>query len=116
LNYQNAIQATTATVDNKPGAIKAFLAASAEGWKQCVSGDYAAAEEAVLKASPDQNKPLFEYSMKQLIDRKIVAGEEGLPLGAMTDARWKAFFTSMAAVGVVPKTLDYKAAYTLKFQ
>ena len=116
LNYQNAIQATIATVDKRPAAIKSFLAASAEGWKQCISGDYAAAEAAVLKASPDQSKALFEYSMKQLIDRKIVAGEKGAPLGSMTDARWKDFFATMSAVGVVPKTLDYKAAYTLKFQ
>jgi NitT/TauT family transport system substrate-binding protein len=116
LNYQNAIQATTATVEAKAGAIKDFLAASSEGWKQCVAGDYAAAEDAVLKASPDQSKALFEYSMKELIARKIVTGEAGLPIGAMTEPRWKEFSASMAAVGVLPKSLDYTKAFTLKFQ
>jgi NitT/TauT family transport system substrate-binding protein len=116
LNYQNAIQAATATVDAKPDAIKAFLAASTEGWKQCISGDYAAAEEAVLNANPDQSKGLFEYSMKAIIDRKIVTGDKDQPIGSMSDARWKDFAESMTAVGVLPKTLDYKTAYTMKFQ
>ena len=33
----------------------------------------------------------------------------------MTDARWQAFFESAAAVGLYPKELDYKKAYTLQF-
>ena len=32
-----------------------------------------------------------------------------------TDARWKDFFEIMSDAGVYPRTLDYKAAYTLQF-
>lgn len=115
LNYQTTVQATPKIVEEKPAAIKAFLEASSEGWKQCLAGDYAAAEAAVLKVNPDQTKELFAYSMKEMVDRKIVAGDEGLPLGAMTDARWKAFTDSMIDAGVLPKGKDYTKAYTLQF-
>lgn len=115
LNYQTTVQTLAKTVDEKPQIIKAFLEASSEGWKQCLAGDYAAAEAAVMKANPDQSKELFEYSINEMVKRKIVTGEEGLPLGAMTDARWKSFTETMAAAGVLPKDIDYKSAYTLKF-
>ena len=35
--------------------------------------------------------------------------------GAMADARWKAFFDVMAADGLYPKTLDYRAAYSVDY-
>jgi NitT/TauT family transport system substrate-binding protein len=115
LNYQNAIQALTKLVDEKPEAVQGFLDASSEGWKQCLSGDYAAAKEAVLQANKDQSPELFEYSMKEIVDRKIAAGEEGLPLGAMTEERWNTFTKSMVDAGVLPKDVDYSTARTMKF-
>jgi NitT/TauT family transport system substrate-binding protein len=36
-------------------------------------------------------------------------------LGAMTDARWANFFATASKMGVFPKSLDYKSAYTLAF-
>jgi len=33
----------------------------------------------------------------------------------MSDARWEAFFQSMAGQGLYPPALDYKRAYTLRF-
>ena len=115
LNYQNTVQTLKKLVDEKPEVVKAFLEASSEGWKQCIAGDYAAAEDAVMKANKDQTKDLFEYSMKEMIARKIVAGEDGLPIGAMTDARWNNFIKTMVDVGVLPKDVDYSTARTLKF-
>jgi hypothetical protein len=36
-------------------------------------------------------------------------------IGAMTAARWRDFFNTMASAGVYPKDMDYKKAYTLQF-
>jgi NitT/TauT family transport system substrate-binding protein len=33
----------------------------------------------------------------------------------MTDTRWQSFCDSGAAVGLYPKGMDYKEAYTLQF-
>jgi NitT/TauT family transport system substrate-binding protein len=115
LNYQNAIQALTKLVESKPEVVKAFLEASSEGWKQCLAGDYAAAKKAVLDANKDQSPELFEYSIKEIVARKIAAGEEGLPLGAMTEDRWNKFITAMVGAGVLPKDVDYSSARTMKF-
>lgn len=38
-----------------------------------------------------------------------------LGIGAMTDARWRTFYEAAAAVGLYPKGMDYKKAYTLRF-
>lgn len=115
LNYQNTVQVLTKLLEAKPQVIEAFLDASTEGWKQCNAGDYAAAEDAVLKANKDQTKELFEYSMKEIIARKIASGEDGLPLGAMTDERWSQFVKTMSDAGVLPKDIDYSTAHTMKF-
>jgi NitT/TauT family transport system substrate-binding protein len=36
-------------------------------------------------------------------------------IGAMTDARWKTFFDTMAAEGLYAKSLPYRNAYDLRF-
>jgi NitT/TauT family transport system substrate-binding protein len=38
-----------------------------------------------------------------------------LGIGAMTDARWAEFYNAASAVGMYPKGIDYKRAYTLRF-
>ena len=38
-----------------------------------------------------------------------------LGIGAMTDARWKAFYHSMVAVGVYPAGIDMDKAYMTRF-
>ena len=58
---------------------------------------------------------VLAQAREKLKSYKIVEGNEGLPLGTMTDARWKTFFDVAAAQGVYSKTLDPKKAYTLEF-
>ena len=36
-------------------------------------------------------------------------------IGAMTDQRWKEFYDSMVAVGVLPPGLDVSRTHTLEF-
>jgi NitT/TauT family transport system substrate-binding protein len=38
-----------------------------------------------------------------------------LGVGAMTDARWKTFYTDMNAAGVFPAGIDVSKAYSLAF-
>ena len=38
-----------------------------------------------------------------------------LGIGAMTDERWRRFYEAMSAVGVLPKGLDPRRAYSLAF-
>ena len=37
-------------------------------------------------------------------------------IGAMTEARWRDFFDTMAEAGVYPADMDYNKAYTLRIR
>jgi NitT/TauT family transport system substrate-binding protein len=116
-NYQDTVFGLKSFVEAKPQVVQAFVDATREGWKQCLAGDYTPAMKGVLAMNPEHGEELFHFKMKQTRDRGLVdSGDaKSLGLGAMTDARWKEFFDVMAASGVFPASMDYRAAYTLKF-
>lgn len=116
-NYQDTVFGTRAWVEAHAKTVQAFVDASREGWKQCLSGDYTPAMKGVLAMNPEHGEPLFHFKMKQIKERGLVDSGDAqkLGLGAMTDARWKDFFEVMSASGVYPATLDYRQAYTLRF-
>jgi NitT/TauT family transport system substrate-binding protein len=60
---------------------------------------------------------LLAYSTAKMKEYGIVDSGDALTLGigAMTDARMKAFFDEMVRAGVVNPDLDYKKSYTLQF-
>ena len=112
-NYANMLVVMQATVEHDPAMIQAVVDATTEGWKACNAGQFDAAKQAILAASPSTPPPLFDYSMQQMNGRALAGS--GAEVGAMTDARWHDMVQSMQAVGVLPQGLDYKAAYTLRF-
>ncbi len=116
-NYASTIFGTKAWIEAHKDAVKAFVKATAEGYRLCVSGDYAAAMKAVMAANPDHTAELFDFKVKQMEDRGLVAGGDaaGGKIGTMTDARWKDFFDTMVASGVYPADTDYKAVYSLDY-
>jgi NitT/TauT family transport system substrate-binding protein len=97
--------------------VKAFLAASAEGYKQCDSGEAPEGMKLMLTMNPEHSEALYHFKLGEVRKRKMVTGgdAETLGIGAMTDPRWKSFFETMSGAGVYPKTLDYSKAYTLSF-
>jgi NitT/TauT family transport system substrate-binding protein len=116
-NYASTVFALKATVVAKRPLVKAFVAATAQGYETCINGDYAPAMKAVMEANPDHGEPLFHFKIKQMREREMVTGGDAKTwgVGAMSDARWKEFFDTMVAASVYPASLDYKAGYTLEF-
>jgi NitT/TauT family transport system substrate-binding protein len=57
------------------------------------------------------------HAIKVMNERGIVRSGDAVKLGvgAMTDARWKRFYDTMADAGVFPKGLDVTNAYSLEF-
>jgi NitT/TauT family transport system substrate-binding protein len=57
------------------------------------------------------------YALKVMNEKGIVRSGDALKLGvgAMTDARWKSFYETMAGVGVFPPGFDASKAYSLEF-
>ncbi len=115
--YSSLIATSNANIANKPDLVKRFVEASIEGWYSYLDGDPAPGNQAILKANPEMTQALLDYGRGTLKSHGILQSGDAatLGIGAMTDARWKAFTDSVVAEGLYPKGIDYKKAYTLKF-
>lgn len=113
--YATMVVAPDSLIAKNPAAIRAFVEASAQGWKDYLTGDPTAADALIRKDNPEMTQDVLDQARAKLKSYKIIDGDEGAPIGAMSDARWKTFFDMAAAQGVYPKTLDPKKAYTLEF-
>ncbi len=104
-------------IDSKPAVVKAFVAASIQGWHDYLYGDNKAANELIKHDNPDMTDDVIAYGIAKMKEYGIADGGDAAKggIGTMTDARWKEFFDIMVAQKVYPADLNYKAAYTLDF-
>ena len=113
--YATMVLAPDSLIAKNPKAVQAFVEATAKGWHDYLTGDPSAADALIKKDNPEMTQDVLDQSREKMKSYKIIDGDEGLPVGTMTDARWKTFFDMAAGQGVYPKTLDYHKAYTLQF-
>ncbi len=116
-NYASTVFGMRPYLEKNAEAVRAFIAATRQGFEQCIAGDYALGMKLLFTMNPDHGEPLFHFKIKEMKDRNMVGGGDAVSagVGAMTDARWKDFFDTMSAAKVYPASLDYKAAYTLQY-
>ena len=117
LGYANILTTSQKLVDTNPALVQRFVDSSIEGWYSYLYGDPAPAHAAIRKANPEMPEALIDFGRATMISRGTVdSGDtKTLGIGAMTDARWKAFYESMVAVGVYKPGVDLSKAYTLQF-
>jgi NitT/TauT family transport system substrate-binding protein len=115
--YSSLIETRRDTVERNPDLVQRFVEASAIGWYHYLYGDNAKANEAIKRANPGMSDGQIAYSIAALKKYGIVDSGDALKLGigAMTDARVKAFFDEMAKAKVVSPDTDYRKVYTLRF-
>jgi NitT/TauT family transport system substrate-binding protein len=115
--YAGMVLARNALISDKPAAVKAFVDATAAGWKAYLYGDPAPADALILKDNPEMSEDVLAQARARMREKGLVlsgdAASQGI--GAMTDARWADFFQVASSQNVYPKTMDYKRAYTLRF-
>ena len=60
---------------------------------------------------------LLAYGIAKIKEYGVVDSGEAKAhgIGAMTEARWRDFFDTMAKAGVYPDNLDFRKAFTLQF-
>lgn len=116
-SYATMILAPDALIAKNPAAVKAFVEATAKGWRDYLNGDPRPADALIKRDNPEMTQDVLDQARAKLKTYGIVDGGDAATagIGVMTDARWKAFFDMAAGQGVYPKTLDYKKAYTLQF-
>ncbi|HEV7156781.1 MAG TPA: ABC transporter substrate-binding protein [Caulobacteraceae bacterium] len=115
--YAAMVLAPDSMIAAHPAWVRAFVDASAAGWRDYLRGDPGPGDRLILKDNPEMTEAVLSQARDKMRRYGIVDSGDALRLGlgAMTDARWKSFFDLAAAQGVYPKGLDYHQAYTLQF-
>ncbi len=116
-SYATLILASDRMIAARPAVVQAFVDASIEGWRDYLGGDPSPGNALIKRANPDETDGLIAFAVAQMRQRHLVDGGDArtLGVGAMTDARWRAFFDVMAAQRIYPATLDWRQAYTRQF-
>lgn len=115
--YATMILVSDSLIEKNPAAVKAFVEASAAGWKSYLDGDAAPGDALIRKDNPEMTQDVLDQAREKMKTYGIVDSGDAQAggVGVMTDARWAEFFDLAAAQGVYPKDMDYKRAYTLQF-
>lgn len=115
--YATMILAPDSLIAKNPAAVKAFVEASAAGWKSYLEGDAAPGDALIRKDNPEMTQDVLDQAREKMKAYGIVTSGDAQTagIGVMTDARWAEFFNVASAQGVYPKDMDYKRAYTLQF-
>ena len=116
-SYSTTIETRRDLIEKNPDLVRRFVEASIIGWYHYLYGDNAKANALIRQDNPDITDGQLAYSIAALRKYGIVDSGDAqkLGIGAMTDARMKAFFAQMVAAKLFKPDLDYKKAYTLAF-
>jgi NitT/TauT family transport system substrate-binding protein len=115
--YAGMVLASDRLIAGNPAAVRAFVEASAAGWRAYLHGDPSPGDKLILKDNPEMSEDVLAQARDKMRAYGIVdSGDTArLGLGAMSDKRWVEFFAVASAHGVYPRALDFRDAYTLQF-
>jgi NitT/TauT family transport system substrate-binding protein len=116
-SYGSLIQTSDRLVRDNPDLVRRFVDASIEGWYSFLYGDPAPANALIKRDNPEMTDVLLAYGIAKIKEYGIVDSGDAKTngIGAMTEARWRDFFETMAKAGVYPKDLGFRKAFTLRF-
>jgi NitT/TauT family transport system substrate-binding protein len=118
-SYAAMVLVNTKLIASNPAAVRAFVEASAVGWKEYLHGNPAPADAIILKQNAEMTEDVLAQARDKMRSYGIVDGGDAqtLGLGAMTDARWSDFIKVVAAQDPAdfPPSLDIKQGYTLSY-
>ena len=113
-SYAGLVLAPNAFARDNARALRDFIAASVEGWRDYVHGDGTRADALIRRANPDLNQRLLNAVRDSLRTEAVVDGGDAAlyGLGTMTTDRWQAFFDTAVASGTYSPDLNWRKAYT----
>jgi len=116
-SYAAMVMAPNAFARDNAGALRSFIAASVEGWRDYIQGDGKAADALIRKDNPEMTQDILTQARETLKANGVVDGGDAAlyGLGAMTAERWKAFFDVTSQAGVYPAGLDWHQAFTNQY-
>lgn len=116
-SYATMVLAPNAFARDNGDALRGFIAASAEGWRDYIQGDGKAADALIRKDNPEMTQDILDQARAKLKANGIVDGGDAAlyGLGTMTEERWQAFFDVTSQAGVYPTNLDWRQAFTTQY-
>ena len=116
-SYATMVLSPDGFARDNAAALRSFIAASAEGWRDYIRGDPAAADALIRQANPEMTQDVLAQARVKLSANGIVdSGDAALyGLGAMTAERWQAFFDITSQANVYPADLRWRDAFTDDF-
>ncbi len=116
-SYGALIQTSRQLADGKPALVRAFVAATAKGWRDYLSGNAAPGDTLIKRHNPEMTDALLAYGRAKMNRYRIVLSGDARRsgIGAMSDARWADFFKTMSSQGLYPKGMNWRTAYTTRF-
>lgn len=115
--YSAMVAFRSEVIAKEPTVVRAFVAATREGWQSYMNGDPTPGNKLILKDNPEMTPELLAFAHSKMKQHGVVISGEAKTrgIGAMTAARWTAFHKDMAGLGLIPAKLDPTKAYTLEF-
>lgn len=112
-SYAAMVLAPDSLMAKNPAAVRAFVEASAVGWRNYLHGDPKPADALILKDNPEMTEDVLAQARDKMRQYGIVDGGDAasLGVGAMTDQHWADFFKIASDKG----TASYKDAFSLQF-
>jgi NitT/TauT family transport system substrate-binding protein len=112
-SYAAMVLAPDRLITGNPAAIRAFVEASAIGWREYLHGDPRPADALILKDNSEMTEDVLAQARDRMRQAGLVDGGDAptLGIGAMTDAHWDGFFKIASPTGAA----NEKDAYTLQF-
>ena len=115
-SYGDLLLAPTAFARDNEAALRAFIAASIEGWKTYIEGDPEPAHALIRKALRDRGTETLVAAHDALREASIVTGDTpDAGIGTMTEERWQAFFDSAVGAEIAPAELAWRDAWTSRY-
>ena len=116
-SYATLVLAPDGFARDNAAALRSFIAASAEGWRDYMNGDPKAANALIRKDNPDITEADLLQAREAMNANGLVEGGDAAlyGLGAMTTERWQAFFEAVSATGVYPTNLNWRDAFTTAY-
>ena len=114
-SYSSLVLAPNAFARDNAKALRDFIAASVEGWRDYVHGDGSKADTLIRRANPDLNQRLLNAVRESLRTEAVVDGGDAalFGLGTMTAERWQAF--AEQTEGAYPSAPDWREAFTVQY-
>ncbi len=119
-SYGGLVLAPVGFARDNATALRSFIAATAEGWRDYIRGDQAAvsaAESLIRRDNPELPAGYLSEARQAMRLRGIVDGGDAAlyGFGAMTADRWQAFFNAAADAGIYRPELNWRLAYTNQY-